>query len=109
MADKIAAKGLAAKKDEFVLLDVREADEVEKDGKIDGAINMPLGKLIRNVRQGAMDDVKDKTICTYCASGYRGDIGADELAKKGFKAVTIEGGYSAWKDAEKKNRRNTNA
>lgn len=101
MADKIAAKGLAKRKDDFVLIDVREADEVEADGKIEGATNIPLGQLIRNARQGVLDDLKDKTIVTYCNGGYRGNIGADELNKKGFKATTIDGGYAAWKEAQK--------
>jgi rhodanese-related sulfurtransferase len=102
MADKITAEELAEKKENFVLIDVREADEVKEDGKIEGAVNMPLGQLIRKTRQGALDDLKGKTICTYCNGGYRGNIGADELGKKGFKAVTIEGGYSAWKETKKK-------
>ena len=102
MADKIAAKDLAAKKDDFVLIDVREADEVAEDGKIDGATNIPLGQLIRNARQGKLNDLKGKTICTYCNGGYRGNIGADELSKKGFNAITIDGGYEAWKDANGK-------
>ena len=50
-----------------------------------------------------MEDLKGKEIVTYCNGGYRGNIGADELGKKGFKATTIDGGYSAWKE-EKKNK-----
>lgn len=103
MADKITARELAERKDGFVLIDVREVDELEEDGKIDGATSIPLGQLIRKARQGTLDDLKGKTIVTYCNSGYRGNIGADELVKKGFKAMTIEGGYySAWKENEKK-------
>lgn len=101
MADKITAKDFAGKKDDFVIIDVREADEVAEDGTIGGATNIPLGQLIRNARQGKLDDLKGKTICTYCNGGYRGNIGADELAKKGFKSVTIDGGYEAWKQAQK--------
>jgi len=104
MADKIAAKDLAEKKGDFVLIDVREADEVAEDGAIEGAVNIPLGQLIRKSRQGGLDDLKGKTICTYCNGGYRGNIGADELAKKGFAAVTIDGGYAAWNE-EKKNKK----
>ena len=37
-----------------------------------------------------------KKICVYCASGYRGNIAADELVKAGFSAVNLEGGYMAW-------------
>jgi rhodanese-related sulfurtransferase len=102
MADKITAKGLAEKKSDFVLIDVREADEVAEDGMIQGAVNIPLGQLIRKGRQGGLDDLKGKTICTYCNGGYRGNIGADELNKKGFTAVTMDGGYEAWKEEEKK-------
>ena len=41
-------------------------------------------------------DLKNKKICVYCASGYRGNIAADELVKAGFSAVNLEGGYMAW-------------
>ena len=75
MADKITAKDLAGRKKDFVLIDVREADEVETDGKIEGATNLPLGQLIRNASQGAFDNLKDKEIVTYCNGGYRGNIG----------------------------------
>ncbi|MDP8902299.1 MAG: rhodanese-like domain-containing protein [Thermoproteota archaeon] len=102
MADKITAKDLAEKKSDFVLIDVREADEVAEDGMIQGAVNIPLGQLIRKGRQGGLDDLKGKTICTYCNGGYRGNIGAEELNKKGFTAVTMDGGYEAWKEEEKK-------
>lgn len=101
MADKITAKDVA-EKDDLVLIDVREADEVTEDGTIEGATNVPLGQLIRNARQGAMDDLKGKEIVTYCNGGYRGNIAADELNKKGFKARTIDGGYNAWKEEKKK-------
>ena len=107
MAEKITAKDLADKKGDFVLIDVREADEVAEDGggTIEGAVNIPLGQLIRKARQGGLDDLKGKTICTYCNGGYRGNIGADELNKKGFTSVTIDGGYAAWKEEEKKNKK----
>jgi phage shock protein E len=105
MADKITPKDLADKKGDFVLIDVREKDEIAEEGDggtIEGAVNMPLGQLIRKARQGGLDDLKGKTICTYCNGGYRGNIGADELNKKGFTSVTIDGGYAAWKQEEKK-------
>jgi len=108
MADKITAKDLADKKGDFVLIDVREADEITEDGggaTIEGAVNIPLGQLIRKARQGGLDDLKGKTISTYCNGGYRGNIGADELKKKGFTSVTIDGGYAAWKEEEKKNKK----
>ena len=68
MADRITAKDLAEKKSDFVLIDVREADEVAEDGTIEGGINIPLGQLIRKARQGGLEDgLKEKTICTFTA------------------------------------------
>jgi rhodanese-related sulfurtransferase len=109
MVYKVTPKELKGRKDECVILDVREADELEEEGKIDGAINMPLGQLIRKARHGDLNDLKGNKIVTYCSGGYRGNIAADELNKHGFDAVTIEGGYSAWKDEEKKNEDNSSS
>ena len=62
MADKITPKELQEEKDEYMILDVREADELE-EGKIGGAVNMPLGQLIRKARHGDLNDIKRKKIC----------------------------------------------
>ena len=43
MADKITPKKLQETKDQYIILDVREADEL-KEGKIQEAINIPLGQ-----------------------------------------------------------------
>ncbi len=95
MADKITAQDLKAKKDEFVIIDVREADEIE-GGKIEGSINMPLGLTIRNAKKKQIEEMRGKKICTYCGTGYRGNIAADELNKVGFDAVTLDGGFASW-------------
>ena len=95
MAESITKDQLKEQQDNFVILDVREPDEFA-NGSIDKSQNMPLGLTIRNVKKGQIDDLKDKKICVYCASGYRGNIAADELTKAGFSAVNLEGGYMAW-------------
>jgi len=95
MADKITANDLKSQKNDFVIIDVRESDELE-GGKIENSIHMPLGLSIRNAKKKQIDDLKDKKICTYCGTGYRGNIAADELVKEGFNAVTLEGGYPSW-------------
>jgi rhodanese-related sulfurtransferase len=101
MANKITSKELLETKDQHTYVDVREADELE-EGKIDAAVNIPLGQLIRRARHGDIDVLKKKKIITYCSSGYRGNIAADELNKLGFDAITIEGGYSGWKEYRNK-------
>ena len=95
MAEKISANDLKATKDNFVIIDVREPDELPK-GKIEDSINLPLGLMIRKVKHGEIDDLKERKICTYCGSGYRGNIAADELNKAGFKAVNLDGGFPSW-------------
>ena len=95
MANKITANDLKSQKNDFVIIDVRESDELES-GKIENSIHMPLGLSIRNVKKKQIEDLKDKKICTYCGTGYRGNIAADELVKEGFNAVTLEGGYPSW-------------
>ena len=95
MADKITAKELMSQKNDYVIIDVRELDEL-KGGQIENSIHMPLGLCIRNVKKKQIDDIKKKKICTYCGTGYRGNIAADELNQEGFYAVTLEKGYSAW-------------
>jgi len=95
MAESISKEQLQQDKDQYVIIDVREPDEVV-NGSIENSQNMPLGLTIRNAKKGQIDDLKDKKICVYCASGYRGNIAADELLKAGFSAVNLEGGYMAW-------------
>ena len=95
MAEKISASDLKAQKDDFVIMDVREADELA-GGKIEGSIHMPLGLIIRNAKKKQIEDLRGKKICTYCGTGYRGNIAAEELSKEGFNAVTLEGGYPSW-------------
>ena len=96
MADKISPKELKGKLNEYVIIDVREADELI-EGKIDGSIHMPLGLTIKKAKKRMMDELKGKKICTHCSTGYRGNIAADELNKWGFQAVTLEGGFVGWK------------
>ncbi len=95
MAEKISASDLKANKDSFVIIDVRETDELA-GGKIEGSQHMPLGLTIRNAKKKQIEDLRNKKICTYCGSGYRGNIAADELNKEGFNAVTLDGGYPSW-------------
>ena len=92
MANTLTSKELRERQDDYTYVDVREADELE-EGMIEGAMNIPLGLLIRKARNGDLDDLKRKKIVTYCSGGYRGNIAADELNKLGF-----EGGYSAYKN-----------
>jgi rhodanese-related sulfurtransferase len=95
MADSIAKNELKENINQYTIIDVRETDELE-NGKIENSLSMPLGLVIRNIKQGKIEGLKNKKICVYCASGYRGNIAADELSKSGFVSVNLEGGFKAW-------------
>ena len=95
MSNSITKEELKQNTEEDVIIDVREIDELQ-NGKIENSQHMPLGLVIRNVKQGKIDELKSKKICTYCASGYRGNIASDELNKAGFLAVNLDGGFMAW-------------
>ncbi|MCV0430152.1 rhodanese-like domain-containing protein [Nitrosopumilus sp.] len=95
MANKITANDLKIQQSNFVIIDVREADELS-GGVISDSVHMPLGLSIRNAKKKQIEDLRNKKICTYCGTGYRGNIAADELIKEGFDAVTLDGGYGSW-------------
>ena len=95
MAEKISSNDLKSQKDNFVIIDVRESDELE-GGTIENSVSMPLGLVIRNAKKKQIENFRNQKICTYCGTGYRGNIAADELIKEGFDAVTLDGGYGSW-------------
>ena len=68
MANTISKDQLKETLDQYVIIDVREPDEVE-NGKIENSQNMPLGLLIRNAKKGQIEDLKQEKVCVYCASG----------------------------------------
>jgi NADPH-dependent 2,4-dienoyl-CoA reductase/sulfur reductase-like enzyme/rhodanese-related sulfurtransferase len=72
------------------LLDVRDAEEVEAFGKLDGAVNIPLGQL----RDRLTELPRDRRIITYCQKGQRGYLAACALLGRGFEDVAnLRGGY----------------
>jgi rhodanese-related sulfurtransferase len=101
MAEKISSNDLKDRKTEFLILDVREDDELS-GGVIEESIHMPLGLVIRKANKCELEHFKGKKICTYCRNGYRGNMAADELNKKGFDAVTIDGGFIEWEKSRNK-------
>jgi len=63
------------------------------DGIVEGYVHMPLGLLIRIAKKKQIENLRNKNLCTYCGTGYRGNIAADELVKERFNAITLDGGY----------------
>jgi len=99
MADNISADRLREQRGDFVIIDVREPDEI-LDRQIDGSINIPLGLVIRNARQGKLDHLKGKKIICHCSAGYGGNIAAEELGKCGFQVANLDGGFEAYQNMQ---------
>lgn len=80
------------------ILDVREAAEVEKDGYIEGSVNIPVREVLAN-----LDKLPglDEPIVVTCASGHRGAMVMSALKLLGYTNVrNLGGGIGAWKKAE---------
>ena len=105
MAKTINADELKKNREQYILIDVREQEEL-LGGNIDDSIHLPLGQLIRKVRKTEKDEFSPderhrlflvltkqvdvekslgKKICMYCSFGYRGDLAAEELVKSELK------------------------
>jgi rhodanese-related sulfurtransferase len=81
--------------EDILLLDVREKDEYEMGDKIEGAQNMPMGRVFVEAQKGTLP--KDKKIVAICKTGGRCEIVARELKQKGYDIEHLEGGVEGWK------------
>ena len=82
---------------DLIVLDVRERDAYE-GGHIPGARLLPRGQLELRVNQ----DLPDPTqrILTYCEFGRISTLAAATLRAMGFqRAVALDGGMKAWREA----------
>ncbi|MFO0987039.1 MAG: rhodanese-like domain-containing protein [Alphaproteobacteria bacterium] len=93
-AKAIIAKGNA------VVVDVRDAPEVEQSGKVAGAIHVSRGMLeFRADPDSPYHDknfAKDKTLILYCASGGRSALAGKLLKDMGYGQVFNLGAFKDW-------------
>src|ERR1700686_609559 len=96
------AKEMIAKGDTLVV-DVRDGTEVEKSGKIAGAVHVSRGMLeFRADPESPYHDknfAKDKTVILYCASGGRSALAAKALKDLGYAQVYNVGAFKDWAEA----------
>lgn len=82
---------------ELDMLDVREHDAYEQ-GHIPGARLLPRGQLELRVNKELPDPTRH--VLTYCALGLISTLAAATLREMGFqRAVALDGGMAAWRDA----------
>jgi rhodanese-related sulfurtransferase len=82
---------------DVVVIDVRDATEVQRSGKLRGARNISRGMLeFRADAASAYHDPvlqKDRTLVAYCASGGRSALAAKTLLDMGYTSVYNAGGF----------------
>ncbi len=83
-----------------LVVDVRDAPEVEKSGKVAGALHVSRGMLeFRADPASPYHDknfAKEKTVILYCASGGRSALSAKALKDLGFTRVYNLGAFKDW-------------
>jgi rhodanese-related sulfurtransferase len=93
-AQEIIAKG------DTLVVDVRDAPELEKSGKVAGAVHVSRGMLeFRADSDSPYHDksfTKDKTMILYCASGGRSALGGKVLKEMGYDRVYNLGAFKDW-------------
>ena len=89
--------------DRTVIVDIRDPRELERDGKIPGALHAPRGMLEFWIDPESPYHkpvfASGKSFVFYCAGGLRSALATKTAQDMGLTPVRhIEGGFSAWKE-----------
>lgn len=91
---------------EVILVDIRDAPELDTTGRIPGSIHIPRGMLEFRAdpstpyHQEPLDP--SKRVILHCASGGRSALAAATLKQMGYEHIAhLDGGFTAWKAAGK--------
>jgi rhodanese-related sulfurtransferase len=99
--DAAAAQALIAQRG-ALLLDIRDAPELEKMGRAEGSHHIPRGMLeFRADPASPFHDPalrKDRPVVLHCASGGRAALAGKLLRDMGYAEVWNLGGLKDWKD-----------
>ncbi|KAK4289507.1 hypothetical protein Pmani_037522 [Petrolisthes manimaculis] len=102
---------LASNVGNFVLIDVRNRDEVEQHGQIPGSYCIPLGELEEamgmeaaefTAKYGFQRPATGVSLVTHCMKGGRARKAGDLLASHGYKTRVYAGSFNDWKEKEGK-------
>lgn len=90
-------------RDDVLIVDVRDPNEVAASGKIAGAVNVSRGML--EFKADPTSPYHDeafqpsKTVVLYCASGGRSALAGQTLRQFGYVDVHNLGAFGAWVEA----------
>ena len=114
-ANAVVPRGSPAQAKELIeggnalVVDVRDGPEVEKSGKVAGAVHIPRGMLEFRADPESPyydqnfandpDIAKDKAVIVYCAGGGRAALSGQALKEMGYGEVYNLGGFNDWAEA----------
>ena len=86
------------------LIEIREKEELEQNGKIPKSVHAPRGMLEfyadPSLPYHKPEFDKNKRIILHCASGGRSALAASTLKEMGYENVAhMDGGIKAWKES----------
>ena len=104
--DSKTLSNMIKEREDLIILDVNDKEEVEQRGSIKGAINISLGTLYYKADENVPENFKDhriqhrnKKIVVTCSLGLCAAIGGKLLKDMGYKDVALlEGGVTKWKE-----------
>ncbi|HEY5379097.1 MAG TPA: rhodanese-like domain-containing protein [Pseudolabrys sp.] len=90
--------------DNVVLVDIRDIRELQREGKVPGAVHCPRGMLEFWIDPASLYHkpafAQDKKFVFFCAAGLRSALATQTAHRMGLKPVAhIAGGFGAWKEA----------
>ena len=93
-----------AGREDTVLVDIRDIRELQRDGKVPGAVHCPRGMLEFWIDPNSPYHkpvfAQDKKYVFFCAGGLRSALAAQTAHRMGLAPVAhIQGGFGAWKKA----------
>ena len=88
------------------LIDVREVNELDAAGRVDGATHIPRGMLEVYLdpnspvfQNGQLD--QNKEFVLFCAGGVRSALAVKSLKEMGYKKIShIEGGFASMSNSK---------
>ena len=108
-ANAVVPKVTAAQAREMIargntlMVDVRDASEVEKSGKAAGAVHVSRGMLeFRADPESPAHDknfTREKTVILYCGSGGRAALAGKLLKDMGYGEVYNAGSFKEWAES----------
>ena len=86
--------------DGALVVDVRDAAEVQQSGKVAGAVHIPRGMVEFRADPDSpyyeKGFSKDKPVILYCAGGGRAALAGQALKEMGYGDVYNLGGFADW-------------